>query len=232
MSDLPEVYIYMLESMDGQGTGEFLELAGEAVKEYFNREYSFGSKAILCGRPTWEEGLPGPIDLSKFKDAKVEKTDYIAPKKDGYYTIAIDGKGKLKWTSGYFCIFADYGRTQKSQAITILTEEVKDDYLAYLQSIEVSYIFAGKEKIELKTALSKLKKLFGIERILCEGGPTTNGLLIKEDLVQKIIVYKCPYIGTPGGKPVFGEAKLCKWNLETFEMLKDKSTLILSYTKA
>ena len=232
MSDLPEVYIYMLESMDGQGTGEFLELAGEAVKEYFNREYSFGSKAILCGRPTWEEGLPGPIDLSKFKDAKVEKTDYIAPKKDGYYTIAIDGKGKLKWTSGYFCIFADYGRTQKAQAITILTEEVKDDYLAYLQSIEVSYIFAGKEKIELKTALSKLKKLFGIERILCEGGPTTNGLLIKEDLVQKIIVYKCPYIGTPGGKPVFGEAKLCKWNLETFEMLKDKSTLILSYTKA
>ena len=165
MSDLPEVYIYMLESMDGQGTGEFLEKAGEAVTDYFEREYSFGTKAILCGRPTWEQGLPGPIDLSKFKDAKVEKVDYVAPKKDGYYTIALDGKGKLKWTSGYFCIFADYGRTQKSQAITILTEEVKDDYLAYLKSIEVSYIFAGKDKIDLKTALSKLKKLFGIERV-------------------------------------------------------------------
>jgi hypothetical protein len=71
MSDLPEVYIYMLESMDGQGTGEFLEKAGEAVTDYFEREYSFGTKAILCGRPTWEQGLPGPIDLSKFKDAKV-----------------------------------------------------------------------------------------------------------------------------------------------------------------
>ena len=104
--------------------------------------------------------------------------------------------------------------------------------MAYLKSIEVSYIFAGKDKINLKTALSKLKKLFGIERILCEGGPTTNGLLIQEDLVQKLIFYKCPYIGTPGGKPVFGQAKLSKWNLETFEMLKDKSTLILTYTKA
>ena len=232
MSKLPEVYIYMLESMDGIGTGDYLEKAGDAVVDYFNREYNFGSKAILCGRPTYEQGLPGPIDLSKFKDAKVERVDYVAPKKDDYYTIAIDPKGKLKWTKGYFCIFADYGRSQNAHAITILTEEVKDDYLAYLKSIEVSYIFAGKDKIDLKTALTKLKKLFGIQRVLCEGGPTTNGLLLKEDLVQKVIFYKCPFIATPGGKPVFGESKLSKWNLETFELLKDKSTLILSYTKA
>ena len=232
MSELPEVYIYMLESMDGIGTGDYLEKAGDAVVDYFNKEYNFGSKAILCGRPTYEQGLPGPIDLSKFKDAKVERVDYIAPKKDDYYTIAIDPKGKLKWTSGYFCIFADYGRNQKAHSVTILTEQVKDDYLAYLKSIEVSYIFAGKDKIDLKVALKKLKKLFGIERVLCEGGPTTNGLLLQEDLVQKIIFYKCPYIASPGGKPVFGEAKLSKWNLETFEMMKDKSTLILTYTKA
>ena len=232
MSELPEVYIYMLESMDGIGTGSYLEVATTAVTDYFLKEYTFGSKTILCGRPTYEDGLPGPIDLSKFKDEKVERTDFIAPKKDDYFTIAIDPKGKLKWTSGYFCIFADYGRTQKANVITILTEEVKDDYLAYLKSIGVSYIFAGKDKIDLKTALTKLKKIFGIERVLCEGGPTTNGLLLKEDLVQKIIVYKCPFIAEAGGKPVFGEAKLSKWNLETFEMMKDKSTLILSYTKA
>ena len=232
MSEIPEVYIYMLESMDGIGTGSFLEEAGEAVTDYFNREYSFGSKAILSGRPTYEQGLPGPIDLTKFQNEKVERVDFVAPKQNDYYTIAIDPKGKLKWTSGFFCIFEDYGRKQKANSVTILTEEVKDDYLAYLKSINVSYIFAGKDKIDLKTALSKLKKLFGIERVLCEGGPTTNGLLLQEDLVQKIIFYKAPYIAAPGGKPVFGEGKLSKWNLETFEMMKDKSTLILSYVKA
>ena len=120
----------------------------------------------------------------------------------------------------------------KSNVITILTEEVKDDYLAYLKSIGVSYIFAGKDKINLKAALTKLKKLFGIERVLCEGGPTTNGLLLQEDLVQKIFFYKCPYIAEAGGKPVFGQAKLSKWNLESFELMKDKNTFILSYTKA
>ena len=55
MSELPEVYIYMLESLDGFGTGNFLEQAAETVTDYFNREYSFGSKAILSGRPTYED---------------------------------------------------------------------------------------------------------------------------------------------------------------------------------
>ena len=125
MSELPEVYIYMFESMDGIGTGSFLEEAGEGVTEYFNREYSFGSKAILFGRPTYEDGLPGPIELSKFKDAKVERKDFIAPKKNDYYTIAIDGKGKLKWTSGFFCIFEDYGRTKKQMRSQFLLKKLK-----------------------------------------------------------------------------------------------------------
>jgi len=87
MSELPEVYIYMLESMDGIGTGSFLEKAGDTVGDYFNKEYSFGSKAILCGRPTYEEGIPGPIDLTKFKDQKVERKDYVAPKKNDYNSV-------------------------------------------------------------------------------------------------------------------------------------------------
>ena len=231
MSDLPEVYIYMLCSMDGFATGDY-SCRKHLTKDYLSKEYNFGSKAILCGRTTYESDFPDPLDLSKFKDSKVERVDYVAPKKNDYYTIAVDPKGKLRWKSGFFCILEEYGRTQKAHAVTILTEEVKDDYLAYLKSIEVSYIFAGKDKIDIKEALRKLKQLFGIERVLCEGGPTTNGYLIKEDLVQKVIFYQCPYIATPGNKPVFGEAKLSKWNLETFEMLPDKQTLILSYVKA
>ena len=95
MSDLPEVYIYMLCSMDGFATGDY-SCRKHLTAEYLSKEYSFGSKAILCGRATWESDLPGPIDLSKFKDAKVERVDFVAPKKDDYYTIAIDSKGKLK----------------------------------------------------------------------------------------------------------------------------------------
>ena len=36
------------------------------------------------------------------------------------------------------------------------------------------------DKIDLKMAMRKLKKLFGIERVLCEGEPTTNATLFKK----------------------------------------------------
>ena len=231
-SVIPEIFIYMLSSMDGIATGEYLDVAESDVALYFEREYSFGSKSILVGRSTMEEGIPkGEIDLSKFKGTKVDRTDYVAPQKNGYYFITIDSKGKLQWKTSFFCVFEADGRTQKSQSITILSEQVSDEYLAYLKSIEVSYIFAGKDSIDLREALKKLKKLFGINRIIMEGGPTTSSIFIKEDLVDKIIILQAPYIASPGGKTLFGDAKLQKWELETLEVLNEKNSLLLTYIK-
>lgn len=105
-SEIPEIFIYMLSSMDGIATGEYLDVAESDVALYFEREYSFGSKSILVGRPTMEDGIPkGEIDLSKFKGTKVDRTDYVAPQKNGYYFIAIDSKGKLQWKSSFFLCF-------------------------------------------------------------------------------------------------------------------------------
>ena len=234
MSELPEVYCFMLESMDGKATGEWLDSPeGEKCgKIYFQKEYSFDCKSILSGRATFESDFNEPIDLSKFKDSKIEKKDFVAEKKNGYYSIVIDKQGKCKWKEGFFCYWKDYGRNQESQIITILAEdEVKDDYLAYLQSIGVSYIFAGKNNIDLKVALTKLKSLFGIDKLLLEGGPTTNQPFFKENLVSKIFLIKAPIISQSGSKNVFGDACLSFWKLDNCEILDDKSTLLLSYSK-
>ena len=234
MSELPEVYCFMIESIDGKATGEFLETP-EGIKSgetYFKREYSFDCKSIITGRTTFESVFTEEIDLSKFKDSKIEKKDFVAEKKNGYYSIVIDKQGKCKWKEGFFCYWKDYGRTQESQIITILAEdEVKDDYLAYLQSIGVSYIFAGKNNIDLQIALKKLKSLFGIDKLLLEGGPTTNQPFFKENLVSKIFLIKAPIISQSGSKNVFGDAYLSFWKLDNCEILDDKSTLLLSYSK-
>ena len=138
MSELPEVYCFMIESIDGKATGEFLETP-EGIKSgetYFKREYSFDCKSIITGRTTFESVFTEEIDLSKFKDSKIEKKDFVAEKKNGYYSVITDRQGKIKWKEGFFCYWKDYGRTQESQMITILAEdEVKDDYFTYLQSI-------------------------------------------------------------------------------------------------
>ena len=83
MSELPEVYCFMIESIDGKATGEFLETE-EGIKSadtYFKKEYTFDCKSIITGRTTFESVFTEEIDLSKFKDSKIEKKDFVAEKK-------------------------------------------------------------------------------------------------------------------------------------------------------
>ncbi len=77
--------------------------------------------------------------------------------------------------------------------------------------------------------MKKLKSLFGIEKLMCQGGPKTNELLLKENLVEKLIIVKMPVIGQPGALPIFGNAPLSAWELESFQMLDDKHTFVLIY---
>ena len=234
MAELPEIYIFMAESIDGKGSGDMFEIpeSDSGVKYYFDLEYSFGCKSILMGRKTFEESIgQNKIDYTGITGENIEKKDFLSEyvKKTEYYYISIDKNGKLPWKNGYGLYGEDLGRKQETHIITILSEDVDLKYLAYLQKIGVSYIFAGEKNIDLKVALKKLKKLFGIEKLLCEGGPKTNELLLKENLVKKIIILKLPVIAQPGALPIFGEANLSAWNLETFKMLPDKQTLLMTY---
>ena len=103
--------------------------------------------------------------------------------------------------------------------------------MAYLQKVGVSYIFAGEKNIDLKIAMKKLKSLFGIEKLMCQGGPKTNELLLKENLVQKLIVVKMPVIAQPGALSIFGNSPLSKWTLESFKMIDDKNSFVIIYNK-
>ena len=233
--DYPEIYIFMAESIDGKGSGDMFEVkeSDPGVKYYFDNEYSFGPKSILMGRTTFQELIgEHKIDYTGITGEKIEKKDYLSEnrKKTEYYFISLDKNGKIPWTMGYGLLYgSDLGRTQETHNITVLSEDVDLKYLEYLQKIGVSYIFAGEKNINLKVALKKLKDLFGIDKILCEGGPKTNEILLKENLVEKLIIVKLPVIGQPGSLPIFGEANLSQWTLESFKSLSDGHTLVLFY---
>jgi hypothetical protein len=55
-------------------------------------------------------------------------------------------------------------KPHKLHVIEVLTEKVSTAYLKHLQDKQVSFIFAGKKEIDLKVALQKLDKLFGIKK--------------------------------------------------------------------
>jgi 2,5-diamino-6-(ribosylamino)-4(3H)-pyrimidinone 5'-phosphate reductase len=106
--------------------------------------------------------------------------------------IALDPSGKLTWKSGSI---------DEEHVITVLTEQVSDDYLAFLQSKGVSYLFGGKTEVNLKKVLEKLRKEFGIQKLLLEGGGKINGSFLAADLIDELSVLVAPIadgaIGTP-----------------------------------
>ena len=225
----------MLESIDGKASGEVLDAPASKFGKnyYFSHQYSWGSKSILLGRGTFQIFLnwikADKIDYTGISSENIEKKDYLSEnrKKTEYYYITIDKNGKLPFPKGY----GNFGGKQECHIITILSEDVDLKYLAYLQKIGVSYIFAGEQTIDLKVALKKLKDLFGIEKIICEGGPTTAQSFLNENLVDKLIILKHPCIAQPGSLPVFGNANLSSWSLESFQMLSDKQHLLFVYNK-
>ena len=233
--EYPLVYVYMLESIDGKASGEVLDAPASKFGKnyYFSHQYSWGSKSILLGRGSFQIFLSwikaDKIDYTGISSENIEKKDYLSEnrKKTEYYYITIDKNGKLPFPTGY----GNFGGKQECHIITILSEDVDLKYLAYLQKKGVSYIFAGEKNIDLKVALKKLKDLFGIEKIICEGGPTTTQSFLNENLVDKLIILKHPCIAQPGALPVFGNANLSSWSLESFQMLSDKQHLLFVYNK-
>jgi riboflavin biosynthesis pyrimidine reductase len=65
----------------------------------------------------------------------------------------------------------------------------------------VSYLFGGKRSLDLERVLEKLRREFGIEKLLLEGGGKINGSFLAADLVDELSVLVVPIadgaVGTP-----------------------------------
>lgn len=115
----------------------------------------------MCGRVTMAAFAQGEAPVNAPDRSEIQKIDYIAPGEHSSYAIAIDANGKLNWETNE--IGGDH-------VVTVLTKRVSTGYLAALRSQQVSYLFSGRDTIDLALVLDKLGRQFGIEKLLLEGG--------------------------------------------------------------
>jgi riboflavin biosynthesis pyrimidine reductase len=181
INDRPYVICLMMTSVDGKILGEKWGDSPEMVtlKNKFEEIHNqIGIKAWIVGRTTMEKDFTDYAKpILKKVDHHIDRSDFVAAHGAQSFAIALDGKGKLGWESA---------EMEGDHVITILTESVEDAYLAHLKDIGVSYIFAGSDEIELKTALYKLRHLFGIEKLMLEGGARINGSFLNEELIDEL----------------------------------------------
>lgn len=198
-------------SIDGKVTGDFLyrEECNAATEEYYRLNRELPAQGFACGRVTMEGSFTGGWypDLKEFEGAQIAREDYIADQEAARYAVAFDRRGSLGWkTSKIEDEDPGYGG---AHIIEVLCEEVSDAYLAYLQSIGVSYIFAGKREMDLQLALEKLWSHFFMDELLLEGGSVINGAFLRAGLVDELSLVQVPMIAGADSKPLFEDSVIC-----------------------
>lgn len=198
----PYVICHILSALDRKITGEFMgtESAQPAGEEYARIRTEFHADAWLYGTVTTKEftGYRKPEFGPVTED--IPKGDFVAEKGAGLYYISVDVEGEIGWESG---TFQKAGRPD-AHVIEILTEKTNAAYKAYLRQKGVSYVVAGKEKLDGKVAAEKLYQLFGIETMLICGGGVVNWTFLQQGVIDELSLLIAPAAdGSPTSVTVF-----------------------------
>ena len=236
LEDRAFVEIHMMQSIDGKATGDFFRQPDcwAGMKDYHKLFPELKTQAFAIGRVTMEELNKDKPDLSKYKGKEeIKHENFVVPKeKDANYYFAIyDSKGTIGYKSNtkHTTAWANDGTKVISQFIEVLSDQVSNEYLHYLRELKISYIFAGKDKVDVKTSLVKLKKLFGIDKMVLQGGPSLDGAFISDDLIDAISIIICPCTAN-GGVTLFTPSKYVEFKLIEFRELSN-SNIWLHYIK-
>jgi riboflavin biosynthesis pyrimidine reductase len=188
----PYVICHMNASIDGRILGSRWRPAENRMPGLFERLHEkLGGGSWLIGRVTGSEyakaaSYPDHTAKAFPREPWFARRDAVA------YGVALDARGKIAW-----------GRCEigGDPIVAVLTEQVADAHLAGLRGDGVSYIFAGRQKLDLALALEILNRELGIERLLLEGGGGSNGSFLRAGLIDEISVAICPAVDGAKGAP-------------------------------
>jgi len=222
----------MVTSIDGKVTGDFLYRpeCEKPTDVYYEINRNLKCNGFICGRVTMEQSFTNGWypKLDKYNPVSI-KMDYILDKEDlsGFYAVAFDPKGKLGWKSNK--IKDEDSGYDKAQIIEVLTEQVDERYLAYLQSKNIPYIVAGETEIDVNLALFKLRNIFGIDMLLLEGGSVTNGSFLRADVIDELCLVLTPTISDCKDKPLFDSSVMTDFELAKVSHIDNVA--VLNYLK-
>ncbi|MDR5836942.1 dihydrofolate reductase family protein [Caballeronia sp. LZ034LL] len=223
------IVCHMMSSIDGRSLTDNWNL-DYASPTYEETAASFKADAWACGRVTMQEISHGkdrdyPRGMAK---GPIPRTDHFADRNASQYAISIDPKGRVAWKSS---------TALDSHVVEILAESVDDDYLAYLQSIGASYVFGGKEDIELKRVVDTLARELKIGKLIVEGGGHVSGAFVNAGLVDEVSVLLIPLVDGREAHTSSFEVSMEQWKkpaylkLESVEKL-DHDVVWVRYSRA
>ncbi|MEH2513777.1 riboflavin biosynthesis pyrimidine reductase [Nitrobacteraceae bacterium AZCC 1564] len=211
----PYIICHMSTSIDGRlhpsrFTSPAQGISAETLRGHYERIHDeFGADGWIVGRKTMSEMAKGATRTIE-NAPKVARQANMGARNGRKLAIAIDPSGRVHY--GKDNIGGDH-------AVAVLGEEVADAYLAELREDGVSYVFAGPKGHDLLRAMEEIASLFGVKKLLLEGGGRINGSFLKLKLIDEFSTLVHPavdgiaggqsivdYAGSPDDKPGAGQA--------------------------
>jgi 2,5-diamino-6-(ribosylamino)-4(3H)-pyrimidinone 5'-phosphate reductase len=183
----PYVICHMCTTIDGKILGDrWGKLPGGKDNPWLfeTTAASFGIGAWLVGTTTMKEFAGRNLKLPRARMPVVRK-DHVAHKNAKRLAIGADAKGVLRFQKNL---------VDGDHVVLLVTDRVRDDYLAHLQSAGVSYLFCGKKELDLHLALRKLGRVFQLRKLMLQGGGKFNGAMLHAGLVDEISQVIAPVV--------------------------------------
>jgi len=191
----PYVICHMCTTIDGRILGSRwadLPAAIRSGKLFETTAASFGIGAWLVGTTTMKEFAAGNFKLKPARQ-QIERVDHLANPKAKSFAIGADAKGVLRYKRN---------DVDGDHVVLLVSQLVSNDYLAHLRAAGVSYLFCGRDRVDVRIALNKIAGVLGLRKLLLEGGGTFNGAVLKAGLIDEISQVIIPVID--GGVGVAG----------------------------
>ena len=181
----PYMICHMMMSVDGRiDCGMTVKIAGS--NEYYEALSALDVPTNLSGRVTAQLELAEPgVFIAKNPTESVGKEGFSKKRSANGYQVVVDTKGTLLWHDD---------SNGDSPLIVIMSTEVTKEYLAYLDSLHISWIVCGETHIDLHKAVEILYTEFGVERMAVVGGGTINAAFLNAGLLDEVSILLGPGI--------------------------------------
>lgn len=195
----PYVILKLAVTLDGfiaDRTGSSHWISGEESRKVVHRMRG-EVDAIMIGSGTLEKDDPELLPRKIF-----------APRKP--VRIIVSGGGNINFNRKIF-------KTPGKKIISIAKDHELDIPPIVQKDVEVIEIDRKNEGINLVQLMEELGRR-GIQSVLCEGGGKLAGSLLKEDLVNELLIFYAPFILGSGKKAFEGFSILLRERQDNFEL--------------
>ncbi|HEY3296338.1 MAG TPA: RibD family protein [bacterium] len=185
---LPKIVLHNIVSLDGRidgftpDVGLFYELAG-----------TWKEDATLAGSETI---------LASPSAANVDDPRKVTPRASGAHDerpllVIPDSRGRVRcWEH---LLKQSYWRG----GVALMSMATPPAHCEYLSKKNVVCVIAGKEQVDLKSALETLHDLYGVRTVRVDSGGVLNGILLREGLVDEISLLISPVLAGDGARALF-----------------------------